>query len=71
LRISDDTAPEKDLTYEAADVPVPPKGQGPFSAFLVPGRIKAKAQLLDSAEWGYAEGEYGGRGKPRSECSPA
>jgi len=67
LRISDDTAPEKDMTYEQVDVPAPPQGQGQFSAFLVPGHIKAKAQLLDDATWGYAQGEYGGRGAPHSE----
>ncbi len=67
LRISDDSTPEKDLTYETVKVPAPPKGQGQFSAFLVPGHVKAKAQLLDQDQWGYAESEYGGRGAPRSE----
>lgn len=66
LRISDDSAPEKDLTFVAVDVQAPPKGQGPFSPFFVPGHIKAKAQLLDNEEWGYAQDEYGGRGAPRS-----
>lgn len=69
LRISDDSTPENDLVYETVDVPAPPKGQGHFSAFLVPGHIKAKAQLLDQELWGYAQNEYGGRGAPRSECS--
>ena len=55
------------MTYEQVDVPAPPQGQGQFSAFLVPGHIKAKAQLLDDATWGYAQGEYGGRGAPHSE----
>lgn len=50
LRISDDDNPGKDLAYVAApNAPTPPKGQGPFSSFLVPGYIKAKAQLLP--EW--------------------
>ena len=66
LRISDDTAPAEDLTYVAVDAPEPPKGQGPFSAFLVPGHIKAKAQIV--ADWGCAETEYGGRGAPHG-CS--
>lgn len=70
LRISDDSAPERDLIYETVNVPAPPKGQGQFSAFLVPGHVKAKAQLLDQNHWGYAQNEYGGRGAPRSEsCS--
>ena len=47
LRISDDSNPGKDLSYVAVDAPAPPKGQGPFSAYLVPGHIKAKAQLLN------------------------
>jgi hypothetical protein len=67
LRISDDSTPEKDLSYETRNVPAPPKGQGQFSAFLVPGHVKAKAQLLGQDEWGYAESEYGGRGERHSE----
>ena len=69
LRISDDSTPENDLVYETVDVPAPPKGQGQFSAYLVPGHIKAKAQMLDQEQWGYAQNEYGGRGAPRSEYS--
>lgn len=43
----DDTKPDHDLTYvPAPDVRTPPKGQGPFSAFLAPGHIRARAQLV-------------------------
>lgn len=66
LRISDDSSPEKDLVYEAVDAPTPPVGQGPFSAFLAPGIIRAKAQLLK--DWHYIDNEFGGRGKA-TKCS--
>ena len=66
IRINDDSAPEKDLTYVTVDGALaPPKGQGPFSAYLAPGHIKAKAQFLP--DWGFIHDEYGGRGAP-SKC---
>ena len=47
LRISDDGAPPlADLEYVELDVPPPPRDQGLFSPFLVPGGIRAKARVL-------------------------
>ena len=66
LRISDDSNPGKDLSYVAVDAPAPPKGQGPFSAYLVPGHIKAKAQLLPvSQQRGFAAAKLGGARRAR------
>eukprot|EP00656_Telonema_subtile_P012443 TRINITY_DN16266_c0_g1_i3.p1 TRINITY_DN16266_c0_g1~~TRINITY_DN16266_c0_g1_i3.p1 ORF type:complete len:778 (-),score=153.24 TRINITY_DN16266_c0_g1_i3:294-2627(-) len=65
LRVANDSAPGVDLVYVPTTPAVPPKGQGPFSAFLSPGFIKAKAQLVPS--WNYISSEYdGARGAPRT-----
>eukprot|EP01051_Picozoa_sp_SAG22_P002134 SAG22_NODE_93_length_20834_cov_27.179503_12_plen_294_part_00 len=63
VRLSDDTKPEADLVWvPTPNVPSPPKGQGIFSAYLAPGHIRAKAQVL--TDWPYIGKEYGGRGSP-------
>ena len=52
LRISNDDDPSPmELEYVDLDVPAPPKGQGIFSPFLVPGGIRAKAQQLPAGMW--------------------
>ena len=54
------------MSYVAVDAPAPPKGQGPFSAYLVPGHIKAKAQLLPVSEQrGFAAAKLGGARRAR------
>jgi hypothetical protein len=51
LRVSDDNNLRSELEYVDLDVPTPPKGQGIFSPFLVPGGIRAKAQVLPLGAW--------------------
>lgn len=60
LRVSDDDHPSAlELEYAELDVPVPPKGQGIFSPFLVPGGIRARAQKLPPGMWwAVGKGEY-------------
>ena len=51
LRVSDDANLREELVYVDLDVPEPPKGQGIFSPFLVPGGIRGKAQVLPLGAW--------------------
>ena len=46
LSLGHDAPPLADLEYVELDVPPPPRDQGLFSPFLVPGGIRAKARVL-------------------------